>query len=433
MSQTKFDKWKFFDKVEFEPHPGQVELSKLIEQHDYVVAVCGRRWGKSFSMAREAEAVAVQPNKRVWIVAPNYTLADKIFREIWNDVMVRLQLPTTRASYSEMVIQFPWGSEIRGKQCENPASLVGDGVDLIIFDEAAKVKGDRIWEAYLEPTLLDRQGKAIFITTPEGKNWIYDFFVGKGLNKAPEYDKWACLQSPTWDNPHMNKEWIDNKRKTSTPEVFAQEYGAEFTAFSGRIFKEFKYDTHVIDYEYDPQYPTYVSCDFGYAGKAVNIYFQLDSQNNIVIFDEWYESQRTIYEQAEQLATQDQKYKVSRVFSDPAGNQSTIFGKTAFEIMADYGIFPVSHKTKLSEGLELIHLWLHDPVSKGPKLFISNSCVNTIRSLDSYRHKEERSTGTLKEKPVDDEHKHIIDCIRYFFVNLFGYTKGHYGTVPVSY
>ena len=79
-----------------------------------------------------------------------------------------------RASEKEQYIKFKWGTTVEGMSCENPDSLVGEGVDLLIIDEAAKMQR-KIWDMYLSPTLIDRKGKAIFITTPEGFNWIYDF------------------------------------------------------------------------------------------------------------------------------------------------------------------------------------------------------------------------------------------------------------------
>ena len=51
--------------------------------------------------------------------------------------------------------------------CENPDSLVGEGVDLLIIDEAAKMPR-KIWDMYLSPTLIDRKGKAILLLRLKG-------------------------------------------------------------------------------------------------------------------------------------------------------------------------------------------------------------------------------------------------------------------------
>ena len=89
---------------------------------------------------------------------------------------------------------------------------------------------------YLSPTLSDRKGKAIFITTPEGFNWIYDLFL---LGKAD--DLWESHQAPTWDNhvvfPDGKKDqFLVERKRNMSKELYEQEYGAMFTSFEGRVY-----------------------------------------------------------------------------------------------------------------------------------------------------------------------------------------------------
>ena len=80
------------------------------------------------------------------------------------------------ASSAAVVQKYISTSEVEGKSSDNPNSLVGEGLDYLVLDECAKMK-KVIWEMYLRPTLSDRKGKALFITTPEGYNWIYDLYL----------------------------------------------------------------------------------------------------------------------------------------------------------------------------------------------------------------------------------------------------------------
>ncbi|MEC9065014.1 MAG: hypothetical protein VX810_00335 [Bacteroidota bacterium] len=65
----------WFDFMGYKPHVGQHKLH-FPEKNDsrFVVAVCGRRWGKSLSASMEASTVLAKENKRVWVVAPTYDL-----------------------------------------------------------------------------------------------------------------------------------------------------------------------------------------------------------------------------------------------------------------------------------------------------------------------------------------------------------------------
>ena len=142
----------------------------------------------------EATFYASQPNQRIWLVGLSYDKADLMFREVWDKMVKGHQNDIIKASEKERYIKFKWGTTVEAKSADNPDSLVGEGLDLLIIDEAAKVR-PRIWDMYLSPTLSDRKGKAVFISTPEGFNWLYDLFL---LGKSDEL--WESHQAPSWDN-----------------------------------------------------------------------------------------------------------------------------------------------------------------------------------------------------------------------------------------
>ena len=82
---TQF-KQKWFDFMGYNPHVGQNKLHyPEKDKARFIVAVCGRRWGKSLSASMEASTILAKENTRVWIVAPPYDLSEKIFREVWHN------------------------------------------------------------------------------------------------------------------------------------------------------------------------------------------------------------------------------------------------------------------------------------------------------------------------------------------------------------
>lgn len=236
------DHW--FALTGYTPHPAQTAVHA--SDGRFIVCICGRRFGKSLLAAKEAEAILMRPNKRVWIVAPTYVLTDKVFREIYKTLVVEKKLDPRaiiKKSESERIIKLAWGSEVVGKSAENPDSLLGESVDYLIFDECAKVK-KRVWEKYLRPTLTDRNGRALFITTPEGTNWLYRLYK-RGMSKHAKSADWRGFLFPTSSNPHISASDIEEARSTLAQEVFNQEYLADFYSFTGKVYKEFLHDTHV--------------------------------------------------------------------------------------------------------------------------------------------------------------------------------------------
>jgi hypothetical protein len=243
-------KYHWFDVADYSPH----EPQKLIHGSDkrFVVCISGRRLGKSLLASKEAEAVLMQPNKRVWIVAPTYNLTDMVFREIYKTLVIdrKVKLKAIiKKSESERLIKLAWGSEVVGKSADNPDSLVGEAVDFLIFDECAKTKR-RIWEKCLRPTLTDRQGRALFITTPEGTNWVYRLYL-RGLKKKSK--EWDAFLFPTEKNPYISKDDLLEAKRTLAPEVFNQEYMADFFSFSGKVYKDFLAQIHVTGITFDPR------------------------------------------------------------------------------------------------------------------------------------------------------------------------------------
>ncbi|KKL56033.1 hypothetical protein LCGC14_2249430, partial [marine sediment metagenome] len=173
-------KRQFFSTLGHVPHGGQ-ELIHYREWR-YHVGVWGRRAGKSQGAAFEVIEESSWPARRIWIAAPTYPLTDKVFRIVYQKIVDEKCLgenAVVKSSYDpkgQRFIMLQGGGFIEGKTCDSPKGLLGEGLDLLILDEAAQV-ALAIWDTYLEPTLADRKGRALFITTPRGYNWIYDLWM----------------------------------------------------------------------------------------------------------------------------------------------------------------------------------------------------------------------------------------------------------------
>jgi len=225
-----------FRDIHYEPHPGQRAIHESTASRRIVA--CGVRWGKSLCAAMEALAAAMEPKPRSigWIVGPTYDLSDKIYRELIVVVAERLRhrIVTLRDNEKRLVLRNLSGglSEIRGKSADNPISLLGEGLDWLIIDEAARLK-PTIWEGHLSQRLIDKRGWALLISTPRGKGYFYDLFR-RGQGQDPDHASWNC---PSWTNPHLDPHLIEEERSRIPERVFRQEYGGEFIEGSGQVFR----------------------------------------------------------------------------------------------------------------------------------------------------------------------------------------------------
>lgn len=234
--RTRFSKERFFKLMEYKPHAGQQEIHESRASRRAVA--CGVRWGKTMCAAMEGLAAAMEPRERSigWVVGPTYDLADRVFDVISLVAMEKLRhrVVTYRRHDQRLVLRNYGGglSEIRGKSAENPVSLLGEGLDWVIVDEAARLR-PTIWEGHLSQRLLDKKGWALLISTPKGKGWFYDVWR-RGQGRDADFQSW---NQPSAKNPLLDAAMIEAERARLPDRVFLQEYGAQFLEGSGAVFR----------------------------------------------------------------------------------------------------------------------------------------------------------------------------------------------------
>lgn len=163
----------------------------------------------------------------VWWIAPSYPVANEI---IWPDLKRALAMAWTHKNETEHYIALPGGGSVSVKSADNPDSLRGAGLDGLVFDEAAFAK-KRVWTEVLRPALTDREGWAMFLTTPNGCNWFFDLFKDAGASSG-----WEAWQRPTRENPRIKPSELESALREIGPRAFAQEYEARFTQQEGAEF-----------------------------------------------------------------------------------------------------------------------------------------------------------------------------------------------------
>ena len=176
--------------------------------------MCGRRWGKSLISKQYTitEALAGKINA---YITPTYSLAKVFFDEIAK--IIPSEVAT--ANKSDLVFKFATGGEIRFFTGERLDNLRGLKFHNVIIDEASYIPSlEDAWNNAIRPTLTDYQGRALFISTPRGKDFFYRLYLRNG-DKDFESFKYT-----TYDNPFINNDEIDSARASLPTAVFEQEY-----------------------------------------------------------------------------------------------------------------------------------------------------------------------------------------------------------------
>jgi phage terminase large subunit-like protein len=212
-------------QINADPHPGQLEVHNSPAR--FRVLDAGRRWGKTRLGVNECLDTASKGG-RAWWVAPNYKMSEVGWRPI-RQMGNKMRAEVRRADRSLML---PNGGEVTVRSADNPDTLRGEGLDLVVLDESAFIHPDAWFEA-LRPTLSSTLGKALFISTPRGRNWFWEMFQ-RGISGEPDY---AAFQFPTINNPYIPPSEIEAARRDLPELIFRQEYLAEFIDDQGGVFR----------------------------------------------------------------------------------------------------------------------------------------------------------------------------------------------------
>jgi len=220
-----------------------------------VIAV-GRRAGKTHLGVITAFATAYTEDKVVIWLSPSHGQS----REGWRQLSILCrQLDDyakkttgkviTKRDNTNKTITFADGEGvIYCKTGDNPDLLRSTGYDLAILDECAFLKED-VWNEAIRPSLSDKQGKAIFISTPKGKNWFYKLYTqGESLS---DFHSWQSWRMPTSVSPTVPPEELIEAKLDIGDAKFAQEYGAEFIDESFNVFANID-ECANAEWQYEP-------------------------------------------------------------------------------------------------------------------------------------------------------------------------------------
>jgi hypothetical protein len=437
------DKTAFFNEIKYKPHMHQMEFHRSGAR--FRVPCCGRRFGKSIMAARDLEPELFLPRRRYWAVGPTYDLAEKEFRVIWDDLIVRKGLGKdnrVKKAYSKkqgvMFIEFPWQTRIEVRSADHPENLVGEALHGVIMSEAAKQRVDT-WEKYIRPSLADYRGWATFPTTPEGFNWLYDIWAFGNNPDQPDYESWRF---PSWENHYVYPEGRQDPEillleQTTTPEWFLQEIGADFASFVGKIYGEWDETIHVKRTPYNPMWKNYIFIDWGFVNPFCALDVMVDPQDNVYVWREHYKPYMRLEDHLIVMGRRDQPtgYHIDCCFGDAADPEATL---TVNKYFAPCMSLPEA-KSNWRQGIDTVKRFLktyqtgvldeYGTPKYEPKLFVDPSCVNLIREMNNYRAVKNLTSATREDGATSAAQKqddHALDALRYGLVHIFELGAQHH-------
>ena len=371
--------------------------------------VCaGRRFGKTYlSTVELLRAATSGKNKNCWYLAPTYRAAKEI---AWDMLIANIpEAYIVSTNLTALTIKLINGSTISLKGTDNGgATLRGRSLDFCVLDEFSLMRPE-VWYEVIRPSLSDREGSALFIGTPQGRNHFYDLWA-KGLSGT---DNWQSFQYTTIQGGNVSASEIEQARSDLDERTFKQEYEAEFVTYAGLIYWAFDRATSLVKAE-DDGGVLHIGMDFNIDPMSAVIAQRRGS--DLICIDEV-----IIYgSNSDEIAKEiHQRYPNRQiiVYPDPAARQrkTSAGGRTDLSILQNSGFMTKAKKAHpaIRDRINAVNSRLKTGDGKR-HLFFTENCKQTIKSLERQTYKE----GTSQPNK-DDGYDHMNDALGYMVEYLF--------------
>lgn len=267
--------------------------------------------------------------------------------------------------------------------------FAGTSRDFVHFDEEPP---ETIYTENMA-RLIDRRGHCWITMTPvEGMTWIFDTIYEKGILGNPNID---ITEVDMAENPHLDQQEVHEFLDSLSEDEREARGSGKFVQMGGLVYKTFNPKIHVID-EIDPSefvgqnYKHYMSLDHGFNNPTAALWHAVDLDNQVVTFDEHYESGRIIEYHAQVIHAKNGDHR--RIpdinICDPALAQRQ--GVTGTSIQTEYAIRGIGFalgNNDVQTGVVKVSQYLDLREDGTPSWYITRNCANLIREMSRLRWK----------------------------------------------
>lgn len=414
-------------QVRYQPRPHFIPFHNRAQRFGCMVA--HRRAGKTVACVNEAVTRALYSKKhrpRYAYIGPLLKQAKKIAWEYLKEYTQGMH--GKKPSESELTVVLVHNkAEISIYGADNPDAFRGQYFDGVILDEYGDM-APSVWSKVLLPTLADRQGWAVFIGTPKGKNHFYKIFRrSQGLDLPEDTHEYLTKQS--WYNFVLRAsesgilppDELLLQRSEMTEDEYQQEYECSFDAavlgtYYASIVNLIETRGQVrAEVEYDPDFPVFAVCDLGYTDSTAWWFYQ-ERPDGLAIIDYEEENSKPLAYYFDMLRRKGYRYGKIWLPHDARAKSLQTGRSTVEQFLAQ--AFPsfnvgqsrvvdVVPNLSLQHGIDAARLVLPSCHFNAAKTAVGLEC------LRAYRRKWDEELRVFSDTPIHDWTSHGSDAFRY--------------------
>lgn len=422
-------------KIKFEPKDWQKEVLRNLDRFN--VLVIHRRAGKTFlaihllikalfDCGRESPVVGLISPEKQQSIKNTWNLIKKIVDDI----------PGTKTNEVDHRVDFINGGQFLLFGATNPDAIRGGYFDMVVLDEVAQMPAS-LWQDVVRPMLSDRDGKALFIGTPKGRNLFYDLYKKSTSGDQDWYGNLYTVEdtlSLGSRSPESTLKEIESLKRDSTEDSYLQEYMCDFSAaikgaYYGKEINRLRKEGRISKGLYDPEYQVVTGWDIGLDGTAIWYAQIFGNKYNIIDFD-FVVGEDTKWCIKNFLLTKDYSYSKAYIPFDSSKVSATDSKRSVLSIFKGHKIkFKKVKKpgnNKRGSEIDVVKTQLIKCS------FDSDTCSKGLDHLSLYQQKWNDNAGIFMGEPLHDINSHPADAFRTLIMGLKTDTSSHGGDLKTE-
>ena len=379
----------------------------------WAVVVAHRRAGKTVACVNQLIKEAVITKRKDFrgaYIAPFYKQSKSVawdyfkqFTRVISGIVI---------NESELRIDFKNGARIQLFGADNADSLRGLYFDSIICDEYGDWKST-VFQYVVRPALADRQGKAIIIGTPKGRNQFWEVF-----DRASHSDDWLALKITVDESGILPASEVASLKQELSEDAWRQEMECDFDAalpgaIWGRELYQAEQDGRITGVEYDDYADTYTAWDLGYSDDTAIWFYQV-IHGEVHFIDFYSASGKSIEHYAAQVLSKPYRYKTHFLPHDARAKTLASGGKSVIEMLAEHlsiTKMAITPSLSMQDGIQATRMMM-------PRAwFDKERCHDGVEALKQYQREWDEDKKMFRDKPRHDWTSHAADSMRYAAIN----------------
>jgi hypothetical protein len=409
--------------IDYRARPQFEAFHQRVERFACIVA--HRRAGKTVACVQDLQRGAVQCKKlrpRFAYLSPFLRQSKQVAWDYLRAAMAPSRLIGASAHETELRVDYPNGGQVRLFGADNPDALRGIYLDGVVLDEYADMD-PRVWSEIIRPALADRQGWAVFIATPKGRNAFFELW-----RRAQSEPDWFALMLKASETGLIAPEELALARRDLSEAQYAQEFECSFDAavvgaYYGALMRQAEADGRVTGVPYDPAALVWTAWDLGIR-DATAIWFAQMVGREIRIIDYYEASGVDLGHYARELMAKPYAY-AGHIVPHDAQAKELGTGKSRLEVLAGLGLkgitlAPMHRKDGINAVRVVVACCWFEPI----RTIGSTSTIRARRCRPQRpaRHSPRQILSLLAASPIGHPHVRIplLHLVRRTFIHRSG-------------